>query len=135
MTAGGEPEPVRQYWDRLPAGQEREIAVDSGPLETGGRTRVSIRIVLSAGALGTNRVLVIETEGGEHDRIALDGAARRLDLDGPAGKTGIVLDAAGARVVSASCRHATCRRQGAVSRPGELIACAPNRLVLRVETA
>jgi hypothetical protein len=38
-------------------------------------------------------------------------------------------------VVSASCRHATCRLQGAVTRPGELIACAPNRIVLRVETA
>lgn len=96
---------------------------------------VSCRLEPRPDALAARRVLVIETEGGEHDRIALDGASRRLELDGPAGKTGVLLDATGARVVSASCRHATCRLQGTVSRPGELIACAPNRVVLRVETA
>ena len=95
---------------------------------------VSCRLEARPDALAGQRVLVIENENGEQDRVALDGATRRLDLKGPAGTTGVLLDADGARVVSASCRHATCRLQGAVARPGELIACAPNRLVLRVET-
>jgi hypothetical protein len=96
---------------------------------------VSCRLEPRPDALGAGRVLVVETERGEQDRIALDGATHRLELAGPAGKTGIVIDPQGARVVAASCRHATCRLQGAAARPGELIACAPNRLVLRVETA
>ena len=96
---------------------------------------VSCRLEDRPGALAGSRVLVIENENGEYDRVALDGATRRLELTGPAGKTSVLLDTGGARVVGASCRHATCRMQGAVARPGELIACAPNRLVLRVETA
>jgi len=96
---------------------------------------VSCRLEDRPDALAGERVLVIENENGEHDRVALDGATRRIELTGPAGKTSVLLDADGARVTGASCRHATCRLQGVVSRPGELIACAPNRVVLRVETA
>lgn len=81
------------------------------------------------------RVLVVETDGVVQEQIALDGGDRRLEVAGPAGRTGIVLDARGARVAASSCRHATCRRQGSIAQPGQLIACAPNRLVLRVETA
>jgi hypothetical protein len=96
---------------------------------------VSCRLEKRPDALAGARVLVVENERGEHDRIALDGASRRLEIAGPAGKTSVLLDSHGARVTASSCRHATCRLQGAVSRPGELIACAPNRVVLRVETA
>ena len=81
------------------------------------------------------RVLVVESGGVVQERIALDGTRRRLDVAGPVGRTGIVLDERGARVVDAGCRHATCRRQGTISRAGQLVACAPNRLVLRIETA
>lgn len=81
------------------------------------------------------RVLVIESGGVVQDRITLDGTNRRLEVDGPLGRTGIVTGAHGAHVAGASCRHETCRRQGHIAQPGQLIACAPNRLVLRVETA
>jgi hypothetical protein len=96
---------------------------------------VSCRLEDRPGRLAENRVLVVETERGVQDRIALDGQARRLDLHGPAGRTAVTVDQRGVHVAAASCRHATCRRQGVIARPGELIACAPNRLVLRVETA
>ncbi len=96
---------------------------------------VTCRLEPRPDATAAGRVLVVENENGEQDRIALDGAARRLDLAGPAGRTGVIIDERGVRVADACCRHATCRLQGTVSRPGELIACAPNRLVLRVETA
>ena len=99
------------------------------------RVAVSCRLEDRPDALAGDRVLVVENENGVQDRIALDGRSRRLDLRGPVGVTAVALDGNGARVIGASCRHATCRLQGTVSRPGELIACAPNRLVLRVETA
>jgi hypothetical protein len=96
---------------------------------------VTCRLGRRPQATSEGRVLVVEDERGVQDRVALDGAERRLELRGPAGLTSVLVSEAGARVVGASCRHETCRRQGAVSQPGQLVACAPNRLVLRVEMA
>lgn len=96
---------------------------------------VSCRLEPRGSQLGAGRVLVVETENGVQERIVMDDRARSFALHGPAGRTDVVMDERGVRVAAASCRHATCRRQGAIDRPGELIACAPNRLVLRVETA
>jgi hypothetical protein len=96
---------------------------------------VSCRLEDRPDALAAGRVLVVETENGVQDRIALDSVRRDLALAGPAGLTRVQADENGVRVTGASCRHATCRLQGAIARPGELIACAPNRLVLRVESA
>jgi hypothetical protein len=84
---------------------------------------------------GQGRVLVVEDERGLQERIALAGAPRSLELGGPAGRTLVEFGQDGVRVRRASCRHATCRLQGAATRAGELIACAPNRLLLRVESA
>jgi len=99
------------------------------------RIAVSCRLEPRPGALALDRVLVGETERGGQARLALHGARRRLDLAGPTGRLTVAVDDGGVRVVESSCRHATCRRQGAIARPGELIACAPNRVVLRIETA
>jgi len=96
---------------------------------------VSCRLEDRPDALAGTPVLVVENERGVQERLALDGRRRELSLVGAAGRTTVVTDQHGARVAAASCRHATCRRQGVITRPGELIACAPNRLVLRVETA
>ncbi|HOX24490.1 MAG TPA: NusG domain II-containing protein [Candidatus Krumholzibacteria bacterium] len=96
---------------------------------------VSCRLENRPDALAQERVLVVEDERGVQERLPLAGASRRLEIAGPAGRTVVAVDAAGARVAAACCRHATCRLQGVVARPGELIACAPNRVVLRVETA
>lgn len=81
------------------------------------------------------RTLVIETNGGVVDRIPLDGRNRTLDVRGPQGRTGITVGGDGARVHSASCRHQLCRTAGSISRPGDVIACAPNGLLMRVERA
>jgi len=113
----------------------RMLAMREGLRGRDALVAVSCRLEERPDVLAGDRVLVIENENGEHDRVALDGTTRRIELRGPAGRTTVQVDAHGARVVAASCRHATCRLQGVVSRPGELIACAPNRLVLRVETA
>lgn len=88
-----------------------------------------------ASIFAVNRVVVVENDRGIVDRIALDGRSARLDVHGPQGKTGITVTAAGVHVHSASCRHALCRGAGIASRPGDVIACAPNRVLLRVENA
>lgn len=81
------------------------------------------------------RVLVVEDAGGTADRIPLDARSRKIDVRGPQGRTGITVTADGAHVHSASCRHELCRKAGRASRPGDVIACAPNRVLLRIERA
>ncbi|MBE0645499.1 MAG: NusG domain II-containing protein [Bacteroidetes bacterium] len=88
-----------------------------------------------AALLSSNRVLVVENDRGIVDRIALDGISRRIDVRGAQGLTGVSVTAAGAHVHSASCRHGLCRSAGIAARPGDVIACAPNRVLLRVENA
>ncbi len=81
------------------------------------------------------RVLVVEDAGGTADRIQLDGRSRSIEVRGPQGRTGITVTGSGAHVHSASCRHELCRKAGTASRPGDVIACAPNRVLLRIERA
>lgn len=81
------------------------------------------------------RVLVVESDRGVIDRIPLDGRNRTLSVDGRMGRTGLTIGTDGAHVHSASCRHGLCRGAGVAARPGDVIACAPNRILLRVETA
>jgi hypothetical protein len=85
--------------------------------------------------LSTGSVLVVENARGIADRIPLDGGSRRFDVDGPQGRTGVTVRNGSVRVHQASCRHELCRRAGAASRPGDIIACAPNRVILRIERA
>ncbi|MBD3220265.1 hypothetical protein GF314_03405 [bacterium] len=96
---------------------------------------VTCRLAPRPQATAAGRVLVVENERGVQERIALAGADRRLELAGPVGATSVVFGADGAEVAGASCRHRTCQRQGRIGQPGEMVACAPNRLVLRVEMA
>jgi hypothetical protein len=86
-----------------------------------------------AGLLSGGHVLVIENERGVMDRISMD-RNRTLTVRGPQGATGVTVSEHGAHVHSSTCRHALCRR-GSASRPGDVIACAPNRVLLRVERA
>lgn len=88
-----------------------------------------------ASLLAASRVLVIESDRGIIDRVPLEGSARRIDVDGRLGRTGVTVSTDGAHVHRASCRHALCRSAGVASRPGDAIACAPNGIILRVERA
>ncbi len=88
-----------------------------------------------ASLFATGRVLVVENDRGLVDRIAFDGRPRQIDVRGAQGVTGVTMTDAGAHVHSASCRHGLCRGAGIAARPGDVIACAPNRVLLRVEHA
>ena len=85
--------------------------------------------------VGRGRVLLVENERGLQERIALKGRSHTLELKGAMGTTRVRVDAEGVRVAEAGCRHQTCKCQGIIRHPGELIACAPNRLLLRIESA
>ncbi|MHB8764103.1 MAG: NusG domain II-containing protein, partial [Deferrisomatales bacterium] len=65
------------------------------------------------------------------ERVGL-GAPRRLEARGPLGITVIRVDAEGARVESSPCGLQLCVRTGRVSRPGQAVACLPNRVAVLV---
>jgi hypothetical protein len=88
-----------------------------------------------AALLSAGNVLVVENSDGVVDRIALDGRSRRLDVRGPQGRTGVSIRGDNVHVHSATCRHELCRKAGIVFRVGDVIACAPNRVLLRIERA
>ena len=58
--------------------------------------------------------------------------ARLFEVRGPLGPTILRLDRGGARFVSSPCPNQLCVRTGAVGRTGEVAACLPNRVAVRV---
>jgi hypothetical protein len=84
---------------------------------------------------GTERFVVIESEKGIFDRIPLVDSFRSISVDGVQGKTGIKIADGRVSVHSASCRNQLCRHLGPISQDGQLIACAPNRVMIRIEAA
>jgi len=56
-----------------------------------------------------------------------------LGLHGPLGETTVEIARGAVRIESSPCRHQICVSAGWIRRPGELVACIPNRVVLHVE--
>ncbi len=80
-------------------------------------------------------VAVVEDERGLADRIALDGRTRTITVSGPVGRSTFEISSAGAVAVAAPCRHGLCVHRGRITQPGEAVACAPNRALVRIEAA
>jgi hypothetical protein len=80
---------------------------------------------------GTNTVM-IEDEKGIYDQIRLSGN-KELYINGPSGKTGITIRDNMVRVHSSCCRNGLCLHSGAIYKRGEMIACAPNKVLVRIE--
>ena len=58
-----------------------------------------------------------------------------LPVVGPLGVSQIEIGPKGVRVLSAPCIHKICMRQGWMQRAGDVAACVPNSLVLRIAGA
>ena len=58
-----------------------------------------------------------------------------LPVVGPLGMSEIEIGPKGVRVLSAPCIHKICMRQGWMQRAGDVAACVPNGLVLRIAGA
>jgi hypothetical protein len=56
-----------------------------------------------------------------------------VDLDGPLGTTHLVIDAKGAYVTGSPCPRKVCMSMGPARRSGDLLACVPNRIMVRIE--
>lgn len=84
---------------------------------------------------GNSRNVVIENEKGVFDRIALNTEYKSINVAGPQGTTVLRIENSSVHVHSASCRHNLCKQSGAASRTGDIIACAPNKVIVKIETA
>ncbi|MSR84192.1 MAG: NusG domain II-containing protein [Candidatus Latescibacteria bacterium] len=56
-----------------------------------------------------------------------------LYLDGPLGRSRVEIAGQGARIATSPCPEQRCVLQGWIRRQGEVAACLPNHLVLRIE--
>jgi hypothetical protein len=82
--------------------------------------------------LGTGRRVVVERAGEVVFTAPLD-VARTVRLDGPLGETVLEIRDGHACIRESPCPHKVCMGMGEVARRGELIACVPNRLIVRIE--
>lgn len=79
-----------------------------------------------------NDVVRIEDEKGIYDEITLSGKQKIITLNGAFGKTELRIGNGSAAVVSSSCRNKICTKHGAIRSNGELIACAPNKILITI---
>lgn len=75
--------------------------------------------------------LLIENEKGLVDKISLDKNYKNIWIDGPQGKTGLKIENGFAQVHTSTCRHGICKHSIA-GEAGNIIACAPNKVLVKV---
>jgi hypothetical protein len=86
----------------------------------------------TTGPGGDGSVVVVETAGGVSQRLdpRRDGD---VDLEGPLGITRLRIQGGQAWIVASPCAGQLCRRMGRISGPGRVVACLPNRVLVRFE--
>ncbi len=106
---------------------------------TGWLDRFIILLVLSLSLLGLWTVIgaekggevIIEQDGKVVFASPLDQSTQ-ADIEGPLGVTRVRISEGVVTVVEASCPERLCMAMGSVGRAGEVIACLPNRILIRV---
>jgi len=58
---------------------------------------------------------------------------RQIALHGPLGETLVEISGGKVRVLSSPCARKICIGMGKIQRSGDLLACVPNRVVVRIE--
>ncbi len=57
-----------------------------------------------------------------------------LSLDGPLGPTRLVIDDQGVHITDSPCPRKTCISMGPARHSGDLLACVPNRILVRIDS-
>lgn len=68
------------------------------------------------------------------DRVPLDQDYKDIVVDGSLGKTHLSIKDGRLAVKQASCRQHFCQQVGFLAHPGDRTACAPNRLLVEIES-
>ncbi|MDT8423931.1 MAG: NusG domain II-containing protein [Desulfuromonadales bacterium] len=75
--------------------------------------------------------LIVEQNNQVTYKLALD-TDRVINLDGPLGPSNIVIEDGAVRFIASPCPNQVCIGMGCASKSGDLLACVPNRLLLRI---
>lgn len=79
-----------------------------------------------------NKTLIIENENGVYDEINLNRKTSDIIIKGNSGNTVITAGNGTAYVKKSSCRNKLCEHSGSLSPGNSVIACAPNKIFLRL---
>ena len=85
-----------------------------------------------AASPGGTRVVV--TSGGQTCFAAPLDQPRSVDIEGPLGPTRLVIDEQGVRITDSPCPHKLCLAMGPARHTGDLLACVPNRILVRIDS-
>jgi hypothetical protein len=77
---------------------------------------------------------VVVTSGGQICFTAPLDQPYSVDLDGPLGKTRLVIDDQGARITNSPCPRKICISMGVARQTGDLLACVPNRILVSIDS-
>lgn len=108
------------------------------------RTRPGDRLVVAVLLLLSLGLLVVLRPGPPGRRVVVEQAGRviftapldeprAVALEGPLGTTRLAIRDGTVCVEAAPCPHRVCIGMGAIGRAGELVACVPNDLLVRIE--
>ncbi|MDH3999076.1 MAG: NusG domain II-containing protein [Desulfuromonadales bacterium] len=73
---------------------------------------------------------------GDGDQVSFTAELHQeqtVDLEGPLGVTRLNISDGAARILASPCPRKICISMGSVQRSGELLACVPNRILVRIE--
>jgi hypothetical protein len=103
------------------------------------RLLIAVLLALSAGSFAAverlrplGETVVVEADNREVYRGPLR-EARHLEAHGPVGRTVVEIQNGAAWVSYSDCHLHICVRTGKISQAGSVIACVPNRVVVRIE--
>ena len=89
--------------------------------------------ILSSLFSSNQKAIVIENENGMFDKIPLNSTYKNVKVDGPQGETEIEINKGLVKVTKSTCRHKLCERSQYAANVGDVIACAPNKVLIRIE--
>jgi hypothetical protein len=94
---------------------------------------LAVIALVSVRAYGTKTgAAVVHLRGPGQEWVFPLGQDRIIQVRGPLGDTVVELRGGQARVLSSPCTEKICVRSGAIARPGQWIACLPNRVFLDI---
>jgi hypothetical protein len=92
---------------------------------------LGVAFLLTTARSGPAQSVRIEGAGGFGLTAVLDEDAT-YEIRGPLGTTVVRVEGGAARVESSPCRQQICVRMGAARKPGAVVVCVPNEVVVRV---
>ncbi len=77
--------------------------------------------------------IVIENNKGVFDKIPLSSTYKSVKVDGPQGETEIEINDGLVKVTKSTCRQKYCEKSRYAANVGDVIVCAPNKVLIRIE--